>query len=221
LGQKKSAIRRPDNGFYDSYVNESSPLPSLQPVAAYNNAYYAYNVNNNAGNGLKFHQKSTCFNSLSFTLAKRRPLVKPFCVPFVQGGNPQADREVQRPCHLATDVIADRKRLGPTLFLPRLFAHGEVREKEEIGQENGCKEAHDDNPFLKGMFLDKRMNLFVDRLSPFPLSPVKKRGVQTVAIAGIKALAAIPAASALLKGLREAHGFCVGCHGVSFLQHYG
>jgi hypothetical protein len=64
--------------FHDSYVNESRPLPSLQPVAAYNNAYYAYNVNNNTGNGLKFHQKSTYFNSLSFTLVKRRPLVKPF-----------------------------------------------------------------------------------------------------------------------------------------------
>ena len=44
--------------FHDSYVNESRPLPSLQPVAAYNNAYYAYNVNNNTGNGLKFHHKN-------------------------------------------------------------------------------------------------------------------------------------------------------------------
>jgi len=64
--------------FHDSYVNESTPLPSLQPVAAYNNAYYAHNVNNNAGNSLKFHQESTYVNSLSLTLANRRPLVKPF-----------------------------------------------------------------------------------------------------------------------------------------------
>jgi hypothetical protein len=71
------------------------------------------------------------------------------------------------------------------------------------------------------MFLNKRMDLFVDRLSPFALSSVKKRGVQTVSIPGINVFAAILAASALLKGLREAHGFCVGCHGVSFLQRYG
>jgi hypothetical protein len=71
------------------------------------------------------------------------------------------------------------------------------------------------------MFLNKRMNLFVDRLSPFPLSPVKKGGVQTVSITGIKAFAAILAASAFLKGLREAHGFRAGCHGVSLLQRYG
>jgi hypothetical protein len=222
LGPKKNPLSGDlITAFYDSYVNESSPLPSLQPVAAYNNAYYAYNVNNNAGNGLKFHQKSTCFNSLFFSLADRRPLVKPFCAPFVQGGNTQADRQVQRPCHLATYVIADRNGTCPTPFLPRPLAHGEVREKEEIGQENGCKEPHDDNPFPKGMFLNKTMNLFVDRLSPFPLSSVKKRGVQRISIAGINGFTAILAASALLKGLREAHGFCVGCHGVSFLQRYG
>jgi hypothetical protein len=218
LGPKKNPLSGDlITDFHDSYVNESSPLPSLQPVAAYNNAYYAYNVNNNAGNGLKFHQKNTCFNSLSFSLAKRRPLVK----PFVQGGNTQADREVQRSSHLATYVIADRNGLCPTPFLPRLLAHGEVREKEEIGQENGDNDPDDDDPFLKRMFLYQGIKLIVDRLSPFPLSPVKKRGVQTVSIAGIKALAAILAASALLKGLREAHGFCVGCHGVLFLQCYG
>jgi hypothetical protein len=119
----------------------------------------------------------------------------------VQGGNRQEVREVQRPCHLATCVIADRNGLCPTSFLPRLLAHGEVREKEEIGQEKGRKESNHDNPFPQGMFLYKGMNLFVNRLSPFPLSPVNKRGVQRVSVSGINAFAAIIAASALLKGL--------------------
>jgi hypothetical protein len=50
--------------FRDSYVGESRPLPSLQPAAAYNNAYYAYDVNYNTGNGLKFHQKAPDSNYL-------------------------------------------------------------------------------------------------------------------------------------------------------------
>lgn len=165
-----------------------------------------------------FITKSTCFNSLFFTLANRRPLVKPFCVPFAQRGNTQTGREVQRPCHLITHITPDRKGLCPTPFLPRLPAHNEICEQEKIGQEDGRNRPDDDDPFPKGMFLYQGTNLIVLWLSPFPLSPVKKRGVQTVSIAGINVFAAILAASAILKGLREAHGFCVGCHGVSFLQ---